>query len=192
MIPHGGAPCRRQEPWTRPMGWDGSPKQEQHAEVLFERSPLLVQAMLIWLALFDLKLHVLHGQTFHAPRGPVLIPIVLVIVALTVGCFFLNAVFAHAVAQPGNCPVISVTSTIRDARSRHTRRRHLQSSPLSIRSPWSPCRLCEWQPRHLIGMRQSGAPSSGGSARADPPVPRPRTLRGQRETRARRRTIRSR
>ena len=30
-----------------------------------------------------------------------LIPIVIVIIAITVGCFFLNALFAYAVAQPG-------------------------------------------------------------------------------------------
>ena len=61
----------------------------------------VLPAMLIWLALFDLKLHILRGKSFHALRGPVLIPIVLVIVAITMGCFFLNAVFAHAVARPG-------------------------------------------------------------------------------------------
>src|SRR5436305_7712915 len=39
---------------------------------------LLVQippAMWIWLAMFDLKLHVLHGRSFTVLRGPVLIPI---------------------------------------------------------------------------------------------------------------------
>jgi predicted RND superfamily exporter protein len=34
-------------------------------------------------------------------RGPILIPIILVIVAITVAAFFLNAVFALAVARPG-------------------------------------------------------------------------------------------
>ena len=61
----------------------------------------VLPAMLIWLAMFDLKLHVLRGKSFHALRGPVLIPIGLFIIALTIGCFFLNAVFAHAVARPG-------------------------------------------------------------------------------------------
>ena len=64
---------------------------------------LLVQilpAMWIWLAMFDLKVHVLHGRSFHVLRGPILIPIGLVIVALTVTSFLLNAVFAFAVTDP--------------------------------------------------------------------------------------------
>jgi hypothetical protein len=75
----------------------------------------VLPAMLIWLAMFDLKIHVLHGKSFHALRGPVLIPIVLAIIAITVGCFFLNAVFAHAVAQPGRP---EIRPAIRDARAR--------------------------------------------------------------------------
>lgn len=58
-------------------------------------------AMWIWVAMFDLKLHVLHGKSFHTLRGPILIPIGLVIVALTVASFVLNAVFAFAIAEPG-------------------------------------------------------------------------------------------
>ena len=61
----------------------------------------ILPAMWIWLAMFDLKQHVLHGRTFHALRGPILIPIGLVIVAITIACFFLNAVFAYAISQPG-------------------------------------------------------------------------------------------
>lgn len=64
---------------------------------------LLIQippAMWIWLAMFDLKLHVLHGKSFHHIRGPILIPIGLVLVAITIGCFFLNATFAFAIAGP--------------------------------------------------------------------------------------------
>ncbi len=61
----------------------------------------ILPAMWIWLAMFDLKVHVLHGRSFHVIRGPILIPIGLVIVALTVASFALNAVFAFAIAQPG-------------------------------------------------------------------------------------------
>jgi hypothetical protein len=61
----------------------------------------ILPAMWIWLAMFDLKVHVLHGQSFNVVRGAVLIPIGLVIVALTVVSFFLNAVFAFAISQPG-------------------------------------------------------------------------------------------
>ncbi|MGA9858118.1 MAG: hypothetical protein WBQ18_09665 [Solirubrobacteraceae bacterium] len=61
----------------------------------------ILPAMWIWLAMFDLKVHVLHGKSFTVLRGPILIPIALVIVAITIASFFLNAVFAFAVSQPG-------------------------------------------------------------------------------------------
>jgi hypothetical protein len=59
----------------------------------------ILPAMWIWLAMLDLKLHALHGRSFHVLRGPILIPIGLLIVSLTVVSFLLNAVFAFAVAQ---------------------------------------------------------------------------------------------
>ena len=62
----------------------------------------ILPAMWIWLAMFDLKVHVLHGRSFHVMRGPILIPIGLVIVALTVVSFVLNAVFAFAVSDSQN------------------------------------------------------------------------------------------
>ena len=55
-------------------------------------------AMWIWLATYDLKAHVLHGKSFHVLRGPLLIPIGVAIVAITAASFFLNAVFAFAIA----------------------------------------------------------------------------------------------
>lgn len=58
-------------------------------------------AMWIWLAMLDLKLHVLHGKSFHALRGVILIPLGLVIVGLTVASFSLNAVFAFAITGQG-------------------------------------------------------------------------------------------
>ena len=58
-------------------------------------------AMWIWLAMYDLKAHVLHGKSFNVLRGPVLIPIVLAIAAITAASFFLNAVFGFAIVQPG-------------------------------------------------------------------------------------------
>jgi hypothetical protein len=61
----------------------------------------VLPAMWIWLAMFDLKAHVLHGKSFQVLRGPVLIPIVLVIAAVTAASFFLNAVFGFAIVQSG-------------------------------------------------------------------------------------------
>jgi hypothetical protein len=64
----------------------------------------VLPAMWIWIAMFDLKAHVLHGKSFHVLQGPVLIPIVLAIAAITAASFFLNAVFAFAIAQPRRPP----------------------------------------------------------------------------------------
>ena len=61
----------------------------------------LLPAIWIWVAMADLRVHVLHGNSFNVLRGPVLIPIILVIVAITVASFFLNAVFAFAITRPG-------------------------------------------------------------------------------------------
>jgi hypothetical protein len=61
----------------------------------------VLPAMWIWLAMYDLKVHVLHGRSFDVIRGPILIPICLVIIAITMGAFFLNAVFAFAISKPG-------------------------------------------------------------------------------------------
>jgi hypothetical protein len=57
--------------------------------------------MWIWLAMIDLKAHALRGKSFHVLRGPVLIPIVLAITAVTAVSFFLNAVFGFAITQSG-------------------------------------------------------------------------------------------
>ena len=61
----------------------------------------LLPAIWIWVAVADLKVHVLHGHSFTVLRGAVLVPIILVIVAITVASFFLNAVFAFAITQRG-------------------------------------------------------------------------------------------
>ena len=60
----------------------------------------VLPAMWIWAAMLDLKAHLLHGKTLLVLRGPVLIPIVLAISAITAASFFLNAVFAFAIVRP--------------------------------------------------------------------------------------------
>src|ERR1700722_11007851 len=63
---------------------------------------MLVQvppAVWIWLAMFDLKARVLHGRSFPALRGGILIPIGLAIVAITEVWLLFNAVFAFAIAD---------------------------------------------------------------------------------------------
>ena len=62
----------------------------------------VLPAMWIWAAMLDLKAHALHGKTFHVLTGPaVVIPIVLGIAAITAASFYLNAVFAYSIVQPG-------------------------------------------------------------------------------------------
>ncbi|MGO8825993.1 MAG: hypothetical protein ACLQU9_12240 [Acidimicrobiales bacterium] len=62
----------------------------------------IVPAMWIWAAMLDIKIHVLHGKQFHVLRGPILIPAVLAVTAVTAASFYLNGVFAFAIAKPGN------------------------------------------------------------------------------------------
>ena len=62
----------------------------------------VLPAMWIWAAMFDLKAHVLRGKSFHELTGPaVVIPLVLGVAAVTAASFYLNAVFAFAITQPG-------------------------------------------------------------------------------------------
>lgn len=62
----------------------------------------VLPAMWIWAAMFDLKAHVLRGKEFHVLTGPaIVIPLVLGVAAITVASFYLNAVFAFAIIQPG-------------------------------------------------------------------------------------------
>ena len=61
----------------------------------------ILPATWIWLAMLDLKLHALHGKSFHALHGPIVIPLVLIVAAITAAAFFLNAVFAFAIAGRG-------------------------------------------------------------------------------------------
>jgi hypothetical protein len=59
----------------------------------------VLPAMWIWLAMFDLKAHVLHGKSFHYVSGWALVPVWILIVGLTVASFYLNAAFAFAIAR---------------------------------------------------------------------------------------------
>lgn len=61
----------------------------------------LLPAIWVWLAMYDLRAHLLHGDSVRILTGPVLVPAILVIVAITVLAFFLNAVFGFAISQPG-------------------------------------------------------------------------------------------
>ena len=74
----------------------------------------VLPAMWIWVAMFDLKAHLLRDKAFHVIHGPVIIPIVLGIAAITAASFFLNAVFAFAITKPGPP---AIRPAFREARS---------------------------------------------------------------------------
>ena len=74
----------------------------------------ILPAMWIWLAMIDLKAHVLHDKSFTVVRGPILIPAGLLIIAITIASFFLNAVFAFAVSQPGRPEVRPAVAQARE------------------------------------------------------------------------------
>jgi uncharacterized membrane protein len=61
----------------------------------------ILPAVWIWLATLDLKLHVLHGRTLLVLRGPILIPLVIAVTAITAGSFYLNALFVFAISSDG-------------------------------------------------------------------------------------------
>jgi hypothetical protein len=61
----------------------------------------VLPAMWIWAAMFDLKVHLLHGRTFTVLRGPIVIPLVLAVAVITAASFYLNAVFAYSIAAQG-------------------------------------------------------------------------------------------
>src|SRR5262249_15329901 len=58
-----------------------------------------------WAALLDLKAHVFKGKEFHAWHGPVALSLVLAIALVTAASFYLNAVFAFAISQPGKARI---------------------------------------------------------------------------------------
>jgi hypothetical protein len=61
----------------------------------------ILPAMWIWMAMLDLKVHALRGKGFVDLSTPVVVVFVLVIAVITAASFFLNAIFAFAVATPG-------------------------------------------------------------------------------------------
>jgi hypothetical protein len=61
----------------------------------------VLPAMWIWAAMYDLKAHVFYGKTYHLVTGPARVAIVLAVTVITAASFFLNAVFAFAIAKPG-------------------------------------------------------------------------------------------
>ena len=73
-------------------------------------------AVWIWVLMFDLKAHVLHGRDFTQMSGPLLAIVLVAVVAMTMLCFHMNAVFAFAITQPGKPDVRAARSAARGHR----------------------------------------------------------------------------
>ena len=98
----------RARPWLAPLAFTvgAFAMLFEGVKLLFTNWRLtLIQvlpAMWIWAAMFDLKAHVLHDKAFHVLIGPAIVtPLVLGVAVVTAACFYLNAVFAFAIIQPG-------------------------------------------------------------------------------------------
>lgn len=61
----------------------------------------VLPAMWIWVALLDLKAHAFRGKEFHTWHGGAETLLVAAIALVTIAAFYLNAVFAFAISQPG-------------------------------------------------------------------------------------------
>src|SRR5215831_15834078 len=61
----------------------------------------VLPAMWIWLAMLDLKAHTLKGKEFQVWHGSVQAVLVVAITLVTAAGFYLNAVFAFAILEPG-------------------------------------------------------------------------------------------
>jgi hypothetical protein len=66
----------------------------------------VLPAMWIWLAMLDLKIHVLHSKSFIVRHGLIAALLVAAITAMTAAAFALNAVFAFAIAGADHPPAI--------------------------------------------------------------------------------------
>lgn len=61
----------------------------------------VLPAVWIWLAMYDLRAHLLHDREFRDLEGVLLVFLIVVIAAITVAVFFFNAVFGFAINQEG-------------------------------------------------------------------------------------------
>ncbi len=61
----------------------------------------VLPAMWIWAAMLDLKAHAFRGHEFHAWGSVQQLALVVAIMLVTAAGFYLNAVFAFAISQPG-------------------------------------------------------------------------------------------
>lgn len=73
-------------------------------------------AVWIWALMVNLKAHVLHGRDFVLLSGPVLALVIVAVVAMTMVSFWLNALFAFSIIQPGKPDVRAARHALRSHR----------------------------------------------------------------------------
>ena len=61
----------------------------------------ILPAVWITVAFVDLKAHLLHGKEFHGRSLALAVALVAAITLVSAACYYLNAVFAFAISQPG-------------------------------------------------------------------------------------------
>jgi uncharacterized membrane protein len=61
----------------------------------------ILPAMWIWAAMLDLKAHAFKGHAFRTWGSTQQLVLLVVITLVTAACFYLNAVFAFAISEPG-------------------------------------------------------------------------------------------
>ena len=73
----------------------------------------VLPAMWIWAALLDLKAHVFRGEQFRSWHGTTALLLVAAITLVTVAAYYLNALFAFAISQPGKPQVRPAAALVR-------------------------------------------------------------------------------
>jgi len=111
--------------------------------------------MWIWIVMVDIKAHVLHGKGFHVFKSPLVAAAVIAVIALfTAASFYLNAVFAFAIAGKGTPEIRPAFAMAREhQRAILTWGLGIGSSPASPPSWWtagvssgSPSASASWLP----------------------------------------------
>jgi putative flippase GtrA len=69
--------------------------------------------MWIWAALLDLKAHAFRGQQFRSWHSSITLLLVVAITLVTIAAYYLNALFAFAISQPGKPQVRPAARLVR-------------------------------------------------------------------------------
>lgn len=73
----------------------------------------VLPAMWIWAALLDLKAHAFKGEQFRSWHGSTALLLVGAVMLVTVAGYYLNALFAFAISQPGKPQVRPASALVR-------------------------------------------------------------------------------